>query len=31
MGIEHLISAIQKAVTLDTRHITRRFLNHEDA
>jgi hypothetical protein len=30
MGIEHLISAIQKAVILDIYHITRRFLNHED-
>jgi hypothetical protein len=30
MVIKHLISVIQKAVILDTCHITRRFLNHED-
>jgi hypothetical protein len=30
MGIEHLTRAIQKAVILDTCHIPRRFLNHED-
>jgi hypothetical protein len=30
MGIEHLTRAIQNAVMLDTYHITRRFLNHED-
>jgi ABC-type anion transport system duplicated permease subunit len=29
MGIEKLTRAIQKAVILDTCHITRRFLNHE--
>jgi hypothetical protein len=30
MGIEHLTKDIQKAVILDTCHIIRRFLNHED-
>jgi hypothetical protein len=30
MGIEHLTRDIQKAIILDTCHITRRFLNHED-
>jgi hypothetical protein len=30
MGIEHLTRAIKVAFILDTFHITRRFLNHED-
>jgi hypothetical protein len=30
LGTDHLTRAIQKGVILDTCHITRRFLNHED-
>jgi hypothetical protein len=30
MGIEQVTRAIKKAVILDTCHITRHFLNHED-